>query len=172
MNKKILKYGAIAILLAGFLLAAGCTGTDAQGAAAGDTISLNYTLYLKNESGYELFQENVPLEFELGSEQLLPAFEEQVTGMKVGESKTFEIPADQAYGEYYPDLVVNLTTDQFEEGEVPEPGAMIPLMYEGQFVYGTVLGVSEENVTVDANHPLAGKDLKFDIIILDIVKEK
>ena len=111
-----------------------------------------------------------PLQFTIGSDQMIPGFEQAVIGMSVNETKDVHILSDDAYGPYYDEMVVTLNWSSFEEGFVPEVGEQIQMQNsDGQMFQGIVLNTSEEGVTVDFNHQLAGKDLNFEITMVEIV---
>ena len=111
-----------------------------------------------------------PLDFTIGDGELIPDFEQAVVGMNPGESKTIEIPADRAYGPYYDDLLHVMDRDQLPEYIPPEVGVQFQLSQpDGQIFLITIIDVSESTVTLDANHPLAAKDLIFDIELVEIL---
>lgn len=160
------------ILLLGAVLMAGCTGTQSAAQAKdGDTVKVNYTGMLADGTVFDTSEGREPLEFTLGQGQLLPGFEKTVIGMKAGESKTVNIPADEAYGPYRDDLVLVMGRDQLPEDLDPEVGQQLQATQpDGSTIVVTVTAVTETTVTVDANHPLAGKDLTFKIELVEIVK--
>lgn len=141
----------------------------------GDTVRVDYTGTLDDGTEFdsslnESFGHVEPLEFTIGSGQLLVAFEEAVVGMKVGESTTVHIPADEAYGPWSESLIMMLNWSQLSEGLVPEVGEKLYTQnIYGQWMELLVLNVSEEGVEVDANHPLAKEDLTFEIWLVEIL---
>ena len=106
----------------------------------------------------------------LGEGNLIPGFEAALFGMTVGDSQTFTIPADEAYGERKTDLVQTMDLDSFPEGGASvDIGQNYEMMtHTGQPLQVTVTAIEENEVTIDANHPLAGKDLTFDIKVVAI----
>ena len=110
-----------------------------------------------------------PLEFVIGSGQMIPAFEQVVIGMKPGESKTVNIPAAQAYGPHHPQGVMEVERSQLPPGMPLEVGSMIQgNAPNGEQVPFTVVEVTDTLVTLDRNHPLAGKDLIFEIQLVQV----
>ena len=98
---------------------------------------------------------------------MLPKFEEELQGMSAGEQKSFTITAEEGYGEKQDDATVQLPVEMFEQSGMPPVGAILPLQDpEGNHLNAIVLEVSPEAVTVDLNHPMAGKTLHFDIEVV------
>lgn len=156
----------LSILLPVAMLIGGCGGTQVK---AGDTVKVHYTGTLEDGSIFDTSLEREPLEFTLGLGQLIPDFEQTVIGMRVGESKTVNIPADQAYGPYYNELISVIERDKLPENMDLEVGQQLQAQQsDGQIRIVTVIGISETSITVDANHPLAGKDLTFEIELIEI----
>ena len=111
-----------------------------------------------------------PLQFTIGNSNLIPGFEQAVIGMSVNETKDVHISSDDAYGPYYEELVITLNRSEIENSDAIEVGDTITLTNSyGQQRESTVINVSEESVIVDANHPLAGMDLNFEITMVEIV---
>ncbi len=155
------------VMLLGVMLATGCSGMVK--AESGDTVKVHYTGTLEDGTVFDTSVEREPLEFTLGQGQLIPGFEQAVIGMKIGDLKTINIPADQAYGPYRDDLILVIERDQLPEGLDPEVGQQLPITQaDGEVVGVMVSDVSEATVTIDANHPLAGKDLTFEIELIEI----
>ena len=110
-----------------------------------------------------------PLEFVIGSGQMIPAFEQSVIGMEPGESKTVNIPAAQAYGLHNPQAMVEVERSEFPAGMPLEVGSVVQgNAPNGEQVPFTVVEVTASLVTLDRNHPLAGKDLTFEIKLLQV----
>jgi FKBP-type peptidyl-prolyl cis-trans isomerase 2 len=132
---------------------------------------VHYTGRLQDGSVFDTSEGKEPLEFTLGQGQLIPGFEQAVTGMKVGESKTVTIPSDQAYGPHREELVQVVPREQLSEELKPEVGMQLQsTRSDGGVMVVTVTEVSETTITVDANSPLAGKDLTFEIELVGIGK--
>jgi peptidylprolyl isomerase/FKBP-type peptidyl-prolyl cis-trans isomerase SlpA len=143
-------------------------------AANGSTVQVHYTGRLEeDDSVFDSSRErDEPLKFTIGEEQVIPGFEEAVEGMEPGDEKTVEIPSDEAYGPYRDDMVLEVDRDQLPDDLDPEVGQRLQLRQQnGEVVNVTLTEISDAEVTLDANHPLAGKDLSFDIELVDIVEE-
>jgi peptidylprolyl isomerase len=106
----------------------------------------------------------------MGQGQLIPGFEKAVEGMKVGDATTVRIPADEAYGEKREDMVVDISRQQIPPDISPEIGMVLQMQQpNGMPLNVTVTNVSDDSVTLDANHPLAGQALTFEIELVEIV---
>ena len=136
----------------------------------GDKIKVHYHGKLTNGETFDSSTGREPLEFEVGSGMVIPGFDEGVTGMTVGEKKTVNIPFAEAYGPKNPEMVIEMPKDRFPEDMQVEVG--MPLMMsdqQGQQFQVTIAEIKEEAVMLDANHPLAGQDLIFDLELVEIV---
>jgi peptidylprolyl isomerase len=141
----------------------------ARTAANGDTVRIHYTGKLDDDSVFDTSAGGEPLEFEVGSGQVIVGFDNAVRGMAVGQCKTVIIPAGEAYGPPHEELVLTVARDSFPDGLSPEPGMELQLENEGgQTLNGVVRAVTDKDVTVDANHPLAGQDLTFELELVAI----
>jgi len=161
------------ILLMGGTLLTACSGglESAVPAKSGDTVRVDYTGTLDDGEVFDSSVGKDPLEFTIGEGQVIPGFEEAVITMKIGESKTVKIPADEAYGPYHEDMVMVVSRDKLPPGMDPEIGQWLQLGQPGgQTIQVRVIDVSESTVTLDANHPMAGKDLTFEIQLVEIVE--
>ena len=135
----------------------------------GDTVKVHYTGTLTDGTVFDTSEEREPLEFTLGQGQLIPGFEKAVVGMNVGDSTEVEIPSDDAYGESREDLVISVPKDQLPDDVEPQVGMQLQVnQQDGQPIPVRITDVGEENLTLDANHPLAGQDLKFEIELVEI----
>src|SRR5204863_5579536 len=144
-----------------------------QQVKSGDKIKVHYHGRLTNGETFDKSEGREPLEFEVGSGMVIKGFDDGVTGMSVGEKKTINIPYDEAYGPRNPEMVIEMPKDRFPQDMEIEPG--MPLMMsdgQGQQFQVTVAQIKDESVTLDANHPLAGKDLVFDLELVEIVGGK
>jgi peptidylprolyl isomerase len=136
----------------------------------GDKVKVHYHGKLTNGETFDSSEGRAPLEFEVGSGMVIKGFDDGVTGMNVGEKKTVNIPFDEAYGPRNPEMLVEFPKDKFPEDMELEVG--MPLMMNngaGQQFQVVVTEIKEEVVMLDANHPLAGQDLVFDIELVEIV---
>jgi len=156
-------------LLSGMvLLASGCNGGSAM-AKDGDAVKVHYTGTLGDGTTFDTSVGSDPLEFTLGEGRMIPGFEQAVYGLKVGQSKTVTIPVEEAYGPHDDELVLVIGREQLPAGVNPEVGQGLQMQTtDGRTVTVPVIEVSEETITVDANHPLAGKDLTFEIELVEI----
>ncbi|MEQ9694697.1 peptidylprolyl isomerase [Shimia sp. SDUM112013] len=138
-------------------------------AKSGDKVRIHYTGTLSDGSVFDSSEGRDPLEFTLGSGQVIPGFDAGVTGMSVGEKKTIEIPSDQAYGPSHPEAIQDVPREQIP-AEIPlEVGLQLQMQAPtGQVVPVTVIEITEEAVTLDANHALAGKDLTFALELVSV----
>jgi FKBP-type peptidyl-prolyl cis-trans isomerase 2 len=134
-----------------------------------DTVVVHYTGKLTNGEVFDSSEGREPLEFQMGSGQLIPGFERAVMGMKVEESKTFDIPSAEAYGDLREDLYYEVPRENFPEHINPEPGMRLSMgTGDGREIPVTITNVGQEVVNLDANHPLAGKDLTFEVRVVEI----
>ncbi len=158
------------ILLLGAILIPGCKAGDAAQAENGDVVQVHYTGKLADGTVFDSSVGREPLESTLGAGQIIPGFEQAVLGMKVGESKTVTIPAAEAYGPRFDDMLVEIPRDRLPSGKTPEVGQQLGVnRADGGVTIVTITGVSDNTVTIDANHPLAGKDLTFEIELVKIL---
>ena len=154
----------IGVILVAVILVSGCSSVQAE---TGDTVKVHYTGTLIDGTVFDTSVGREPLEFTIGQGQLLSDFEQTVIGMKVGESKTVNIPAAQAYGLHRDDLVFIMERSQLPDNI--EAGQQLQMMQaDGSVIVVTVINVSETIATVDANHSLAGEDLIFEIELVEI----
>jgi FKBP-type peptidyl-prolyl cis-trans isomerase 2 len=135
----------------------------------GDTVTVHYTGRLEDGTVFDSSRDRDPLEFALGEGRVIPGFEKAVEGMEPGGSTTAAIPADQAYGARRDDLVMTIPNDQLPDDLEPDVGDQLEMRtQDGRAVPVRVTATSEDAVTLDANHPLAGRDLTFDIELVRI----
>lgn len=137
---------------------------------SGDTVKVHYTGFFEDGKIFDSSKEREPLEFIVGSGQVIQGFDEALIGMVVGEEKTIEIPAVNAYGIVRDDLILSVSLDQFPEGLDPKEGMVIELHNDvGGVIPAVIKKIEEEIATLDANHPLAGNDLIFELSLVEIV---
>ena len=141
-----------------------------QQVKSGDKVKVNYTGKLRNGETFDSSEGREPLEFTVGGGQVIKGFDQGVMGMQVGDKRTVEIEVVDAYGEKNQDMVIEFPKTQFPADMKPEPGMQLMMNNgEGQSFPVLVKEVHEETVLLDANHPLAGEDLVFDIELVEIV---
>lgn len=140
-------------------------------AEKGKTVKVHYTGTLNDENKtlFDSSREREPLEFTLGAGQMIQGFDNAVEGMAVGESKKVEVPMDEAYGPRKDEAIISVSKTQLPEGMEPQVGMQLEAtQQDGRKQLLVVADVKEEEVVLDANHPLAGKDLVFDIELVDV----
>lgn len=141
----------------------------AQAAQKGDTVAVHYTGKLDDGEVFDSSREREPLEFEVGSGQVIPGFDRAVEGLEVGDSREVTLDPEEGYGEPREDLVVDVDRDQFPEESEPEVGRQVQVQIApGQNRVATIKGIEDESITLDLNHPLAGKPLTFDVELVEI----
>lgn len=138
-------------------------------ARAGNTVEFHYTGTLEDGSVFDSSQGRDPLQFELGSGAIIPGLDRAITGMSVGDQKTVTIPCAEAYGDYQPQGRQDVPRAQIPEHIPLDPGTMLQMQTpDGQAMPVMVVEATDDTVTLDANHPLAGKDLTFAVEIVSI----
>lgn len=138
-------------------------------AKAGDNVKVHYTGKLDDGTVFDSSVEREPLQFSLGSGNVIPGFEEAIVGMAPGESKTTQIPPDQAYGPQRDELVITVEKEQIPTDLSVAVGQQLQISQNnGQVIPVMVTDVSDSKVTLDANHPLAGQQLTFDIELVEV----
>ena len=139
-------------------------------AKSGDTVKVHYTGKLEDGTVFDTSKERDPLEFTLGKQQVIPGFEEGIVGMNPGETKTVSMGADKAYGPKREDLIAEVPRDKLPSDMKPEVGQRLQVQQQdGQKIPIVITAVNETAITIDANHPLAGEDLTFEIQLLEII---
>lgn len=137
-------------------------------AKLGDTVKVHYTVKLGDGTIIGSTGNQEPLEFTIGEGQIIPGVEQAVIGMNPGESKTLQIPADKAFGPHTEEMVVVVDRKHFPEDWEPRVGEHVQFKEEdGEMLSLMVAKISGAEVTLDGNHPLAGKDLTFDIRFIE-----
>jgi len=135
----------------------------------GDTVQVHYTGKLQDKTVFDSSEGREPLQFTVGKGQLISGFEQGVIGMTVGETRTLTLPPDEAYGEVRDDLVATIGLDQLPADMSPKVGQVLQVTQpDGDQVLLNITAIDEEEITVDANPPLAGKTLVFDIELVAI----
>jgi len=141
-----------------------------QQAQQGDKVRVHYQGTLRTGETSDSSEGREPLEFTVGSGQVIKGFDEGVKGMSVGEKRKLEIPVHDAYGEKSQELIIEFPKTQFPEDMTPEVGQQLMMSNGGEQSFPvTIKEVKEESVLLDANHPLAGEDLIFNIELVEIV---
>jgi len=142
-------------------------------AESGDKVKVDYTLKINNDEVVETSVGKMPLEFTIGEKCMIPEFEQGIVGMNIGESKTINIPSAEAYGPRQEKLIFEFDRSRAPESFEPQIGQQIQMHRpDGKTFYATVISTTEKGYNMDANHPLADKDLVFDLKLLEIEKLK
>jgi len=139
--------------------------------AGNKTAKVHYTGTLADGTVFDSSRERDPFEFVVGAGQVIKGFDDAVVEMTVGDTKTVTVPSDEAYGPHFAERVIEVDHSQFTEGVIPEVGMQLQSVgEEGQPpMVATVTEVTEDKVILDANHPLAGQDLTFEIELMELV---
>lgn len=140
-----------------------------QQAKSGDNVKVHYHGRLTDGTTFDSSEGREPLEFEVGSGSVIAGFDQGIEGMSIGEKKTINIPVEQAYGPKDPGMIVEFPITNFPPDMKPEIGMHLNMTNgSGQVIPVVITGVEAETVILDANHPLAGQDLIFDIELVEI----
>ena len=135
----------------------------------GDIVRVHYHGKLTDGTTFDSSEGRSPLEFEVGAGMMIPGFDSGVLGMSIGEKKTINIPAEEAYGLVQDDLLMEFPIDRFPPDMKPEVGMTLNMSNgQGQQFPVVIADVKDDVVILDANHPLAGKELIFDIEMVEI----
>lgn len=138
-------------------------------AKKGDTVTVHYTGTLADGTTFDTSEGRDPLEFKLGEGRVIPGFEKGILGMEVGQKKAVSIPTQEAYGEYREDLKQEVPRSYFQSDFEPQVGQQVQLdRKDGQSLVVVIAAVTADSITIDANHPLAGQDLNFEIQLVNI----
>ncbi len=169
-------------VLYGIAVAAGCAVIaiilffvlNPAGAKAGDTVSVLYIGTLDNGTVFDSNVNKTPLSFTLGSHTVIHGFEDAVIGMSKGQVKTVHIPTDKAYGQYQSDLILTVNRSVFPAGTPPDVGMYYSVRNptDGTVNVVKVINVTQDTVTIDQNHMLAGQNLTFMIRLIWIEAAK
>jgi FKBP-type peptidyl-prolyl cis-trans isomerase 2 len=140
-----------------------------QQVKAGDTVKVHYHGRLTDGTTFDSSSGREPLEFQVGSGQVIKGFDDGVSGMEVGEKKTIQIAVDDAYGQKEENMIVEFPKSNFPPELTPEVGMSLNMTNgSGQVIPVTIVELKDDSVVLDANHPLAGQDLIFDIEVVEI----
>jgi peptidylprolyl isomerase len=137
-------------------------------AKSGDTVRIHYKGTLEDGTVFDSSQGREPLEFTLGTGQVIPGFEQAVQGMTPGDKKAVTIPSEEAYGPRRDEQVMTVNRGDFPPHIEPEVGQQLQLQQGDQSMVVRVAEVSDSQVKLDANHPLAGQDLTFELELVEI----
>ena len=136
----------------------------------GDKIKVEYAGTLEDGTVFDTSEKKGPLEFEVGAGKLIKGFEEGVIGMEKGEEKEIKLTSSQAYGDSNPQYVKKVPKDQMPKEKEPKVGMMLLLKSpDGRQIPAKITEITDKEVTIDLNHPLAGKNLTFKVKVVDIL---
>lgn len=142
----------------------------AENVKKGDTVRVHYTGKLEDGKEFDSSLKRQPLQFEVGAGSVIKGFEDAVVGLKQGEKKSVTIPPEEAYGSYDENLLVEMPKTSLPEGVTPEVGIRLQIVnQQGQALPVVVTEILDGSIKLDANHPLAGKTLLFDIEVVEIL---
>lgn len=140
-----------------------------QQVKSGDTVKVHYHGKLTNGETFDTSEGREPLEFQVGAGQVIKGFDDAVMAMNIGDKKTVNIPVDDAYGQKSADMMMEYPKSEFPDDMKPEIGMQLVMHDEtGRQIPVTITEVKETVVVLDANHPLAGEDLIFEIELVSI----
>ena len=162
----------LGIICLGMLFVLGCGIGGSKVAQNGDTVKVHYAGSLSDGTIFDSSLDGDPMEFTLGAGQMIEGFDKAVVGMKVGETKKFTIPADQAYGQRDETMTKVVNKSQLPAGMSPVVGDKLQINSQNGPVVVVVTDVTDTTITIDGNHELAGKDLTFDISLMELTKKK
>ncbi|MBW2519914.1 MAG: peptidylprolyl isomerase [Deltaproteobacteria bacterium] len=146
------------------------SAAQARSAKAGDQVRVNYTGTFVDGTVFDSSEGNEPLEFTIGEGNVIAGFDQALIGMQPGETRQVEVPPDQAYGPHVPEMVAEVERKLIPDDHRLQIGGFLEVTLEnGDELEVQVIELSAEKVTLDANHPLAGKMLHFEIELLDFV---
>lgn len=136
--------------------------------AAGSTVKIHYRGTFDDGVVFDESKGREPLEFTVGTGKVIPGFERSVLGMEPGQKKQFKVDAKDGYGERRAELMFTVPRARFPENMDLKPGMMLTFKKDGTHLQATVAGVEADSVKLDMNHPLAGKNLNFEIELLSV----
>ena len=141
----------------------------AVAAKRGDTVKVHYTGTFDDGTVFDTSSDGDPIEFKIGEGSVIPGFEDAIVGMKAGDKKTEHIEASRAYGQHREDLIFTIERDQLPKGTEVNIGDFLRIGFtDGESASVQVADLDDESVTLDANHPLAGRDLTFELTLVAI----
>lgn len=178
------------VLLALALLAAGCTSKEAkspatssesspavqsapgEGVQNGDMVEIDYTGTLANGTVFDSSKDRGPFQFVVGTGTAIAGFDNQIRGMKVGQTKKFTLTPEEAYGQYDPSLIQSMPIDFVPKGENVSVGDTVTLFNGKAYFPAKIIGMNSTNVTFDLNNQLAGQSLTFDVSLVNLTPAK
>ncbi len=163
------KSGVILFVMAAVVLAGGCGKDEDEAVKQGSKVKVIYEGSLSDGSVFDKSEEGQPLEFTAGRGDVIPGFDKAVLGMKLNEKKEFTVPPEEAYGPRNETWIRKVPPSFFPDDMTPQLDMMLSLQDEnGRPFPGTITEITEDSITIDLNHPLAGKELTFKVEIVGI----
>jgi peptidylprolyl isomerase len=139
-------------------------------AKSGDTVKVHYKGYLVDGSLFDSSIDKEPFEFTIGQKMVLPGFENTVIGMKEGDTQTLTLAAEDAYGHRREDLVVTIPKSRIPRHTNPQLGSVMQVhLKEEEVMNVTIIDITDDTIILDGNHPLAGRNLTFNIELLEVI---
>lgn len=136
----------------------------------GDKVKIDYTGKFDDGTVFDTSEGKQPLEFEMGKGMVIPGFEKAIVGMEKGQEKDIKIEPKDAYGDPNPQMVQKILRDKLPQDQEPKEGMMLALgTPDGKQIPARITAVDDKEITIDLNHPLAGKTLTFKIKLIDII---
>lgn len=138
-------------------------------AQMGSKVSVKYTGKLSDGSIFDSTDDGEYFKFTLGEDEVIPGFQDGILGMAVGEKKTLNIPVEEAYGQSSEELIFSIDREEIETDGQLQVGDLLELpMKDGQSLFANIIEINDTEITIDANHELAGKDLIFEVELMSI----
>ena len=138
----------------------------------GNTVSVHYRGTLDDGSQFDSsYDRGQPITFQVGTGQMIPGFEKNVLGMKIGEEREFTLAPGDAYGEHNPEAIQEISKQMFPDNFTFQVGGVVQGEPEEGILVATILSEQKDTVTLDFNHPMAGRDLTFNVEVVDINEE-
>jgi FKBP-type peptidyl-prolyl cis-trans isomerases 2 len=135
----------------------------------GDKVKVHFTGKLKNGKIFDSSKDSKPLEFTVGAGEMMPGFEKEILGMTMGDSKTFTVLPEEAYGSRREELVATVEKSHFPPDSTPTIGQPLQItLPAGEVLDLLITGIDGDMITIDANHPLAGEALLFEVELVEI----
>ena len=135
----------------------------------GSTVTIHYTGTLNDGNVFDSTEDKKPFEFTIGADAILPAFEEEIITMSVGDTKTFTLDVEDAYGEKKEELIITIPKSTLPQDLEPKVGLFLEIgKTDEPTTVAEIIGISDDEVQIDVNHPLCGKDLTFKVEVVAI----
>lgn len=158
----------VLVLIAGLMITAVDASAKAQEIKNGKDVKLDYTLFVNGQT-IDNSEMSGPIEYRHGDGKLIPGLEKRLEGLKVGDKVSIRVPSDEAFGPVQPEGIREVPKSILGKGPVPQAGQRVVLLDDKGRKYGaTVKEIRKDSMVLDMNHPLAGQDLYFDVVVLEV----